>query len=281
MKIHKLRKSGIVFFVCISLILITGCKSKKIVETGGSLKSKSHTEVVNDVLLSELQYTTISTKGSIEFKMGGKSVKATTVFKIKKDEVLQASIRPMLGMEAFRINFTPDSIIIIDRMKKQYMSESIKDSKLMANFDFNYYNLQALLTNQLFVPGKQQVNQADYNKFNITAGENVYMLQTKDKGDLLYNFAIDASNRIISTLIYNEKKSVTLQWSYTDFIQDNNMMYPTNMAASVDIAKKRLDIGITYSKLDVNKDLDVDYSVPNKYVKVGFSELMGAYLKLK
>jgi len=281
MKQYRFYKIFAFLFFISALFLVSSCKSKKTVATGGDLEKKSQTRIVSDAVASELKYKTLTTKGSIEFKIGGSSKKSTTVFKIIKDSVLQASIRPMLGMEAFRISFTPDSVIILDRLKKQYIAESIKESKLMANFDFNYYNLQALLTNQIFIPGNKQVSEADYSKFNITATDDVYMLQTKDKGNLLYTFAIDASDRVISTLIYNEKKSVTLQWSYTDFIKDNNAMYPTNMNAQVDIAKKRLDIGIVYNKLDIDKDLDVDSSVPAKYTKVDFTELMATYIKKK
>lgn len=264
-------------FVVSSLLIINGCKSKKIIDTGGTLEKKSQTQVVEDVLLSELKYKTITTKGSIELKSG----KATTVFKIIKDSVLQASVRPMLGMEAFRLTITPDSVVLLDRMKKQYTAERFKDSKLMANFDFNFYNLQAILTNQLFVPGKTKVSKEDYNIYNVTSANDVYMLQAKDKGDLLYIFAVDASDRIASTLIYNEKNNITLQWSYTDFIKDGNVMYPTNMAAKIDIAKKRFDLNISYKKLDIDSKLDVDTKIPSGYTKVGFSELIGAYIKMK
>ncbi|WP_108820972.1 DUF4292 domain-containing protein [Dysgonomonas sp. Marseille-P4361] len=269
------------FSIIFLIFTVSSCGSKKTVTTGGVLEKKSSTKIINDALHSELKYSTLTTKGSIEFKIGDSSKKSTTVFKIIKDSIMQASVRPMLGMEAFRISFTPDSIIVLDRLKKQYIAESIKDSKLMANFDFNYYNLQALFTNQLFTPGKQNVSKSDYEKYNISATDDVYMLQTKDKGNLLYNFAIDASNRIISTLIYNDKKNVTLQWSYGEFIKEGSAMYPTTMNAQVDIAKKRLDIGITYNKLDIDKDLSIDTSVPAKYTKVDFSDFIGTYIKKK
>ncbi|MDR2954083.1 MAG: DUF4292 domain-containing protein [Prevotella sp.] len=276
-----MNKISIIFTLVLSILFITGCGSKKTVSTGGDLEKKAHTKVISDALTSELQYETISTKGSIEFKIGSSSKKSSATFKIEKDKVMQVSVRPMLGMEAFRITFTPDSVIILDRLKKQYLVENIKDSKLMKDFDFNYYNLQALLTNQLFVPGKQNVTEPDYDKFNISSSKDVYLLQTKDKGDLSYNFAVDASNRIISTLIYNEGKSVTLQWTYNEFIQDEGRLYPTNMNAKIDIAKKRLDVGIEYKKLDINKKLDVDITIPKGYTEVSFTELMATYIKAK
>ncbi len=281
MKKNRVTQIFTFIFIISSLFLINSCKSKKTISTSGTLEKKSHTQIVSDILNSELKYKTLTTKGSIELKMGRSSKKTSTVFKIIKVSIIQASVRPILGMEAFRVSFTPDSIIIIDRLKKQYTAESISQSKLMTSFDFNFYNLQALLTDQLFVPGKQEVLNQDFNRFNFSSTQDVYMLQTKDKGSLLYNFAIDASDRIISTLIYNEKKSVTLQWSYDDFIKENSQKYPTTMSAKVEVAKERFDIGITYKKLDIDKALEVDNTIPAKYIKVDFSELIGAYIKSK
>ena len=264
-----------------SIFFLNGCKSKKTVAMGGQLEKKTHTLVIDDALKTQIEYTTISTKGNIELKIGSSSNKVTTHFKIVKDRAIQASVRPFLGYEAFLITITPDSIVMIDRTKRQYLLEDFSNSEFMKNFDFNFYNLQALLTNRIFVPGVKEMSKPNYDLFTVNSAEDVYLLQTKDKGDLLYNFAIDASDHVVSTLIYNENKNVTLQWSYSDFIQDEGKLYPTTMLANVDIAKKRLDIGISYKKLDFDKKLDVEISVPSNYTKVSFTELLGSYIKKK
>lgn len=275
-------------YILIALVTLTipfaisSCGSKKTLTTGGTLAEKNNNEVIADALKSELDYKTLTTKGSIEFKSGKSSQKVPAVFKIIKDSILQASVRiPFIGGEAMRINFTPDSIVIIDRLKKQYMAERYKDSKVVAGFDFNYYNLQALFTNRLFIPGYKEVVNKDFGKFKVTSTNDTYMMQTKGKSDLLYNFEVDASDRIISTLISQEKKNVSIQWDYSNFIKDNNHVYPTNMEAKVSFAKKQANINISYDNLDIDKDFSVDTSIPSKYKKVGFSDIIGAYIKLK
>lgn len=274
--LYNKRISAVTLLISV-VLLMSSCGSKKTVTTGGILKSKTQTEIVDDALSAQLQYKTISTKGSIEIPMG----KSSAVYKIIKDSVLQASIRPVLGLEVFRITFTPNSVVIMDRRKKRYTEENIKDSELMKNFDFNFYNLQALLTNQLFIPGKKEVTPSGYQNFNITTTKDAYILETKDKGNLMYNFSVDASDRIVSTLIYSQKKDATIQWSYSDFIKDNNRMYPTTMKAKINVGKKQIGFTITYNSLDIDKDMDIDLSIPSKYEKVSFTELMGSYLKLK
>lgn len=269
-----------VLFVMFSLLLVSGCKSKKTLTTGGELAKKTHKEVVADALKSEIYFRTITSKGSIELKSGSSSKKVSATFKIIKDSVLQVSLRGF-GIEIMRMDLTPERIAIIDRWKKQYFSESFKDSEFLKQLDFNFYNLQALFTNKLFVPGKQEVEYNDYGKFVVNMANELYMLQTKGKGNLLYNFAVDASDHIVSTLIYNEKQNLSLQWSYTDFIKDNELTYPTTMQAKIDAMKKRADIVISYNKLEIDKDFSVDTSIPSKYAKVSFKDLLGSYLNLK
>lgn len=280
MRLSKLKQTTVLIITLSALIFVSGCKSKQTaINTGGALEKKSQNELISDVLNSELKYKTLSTKGSLEFKKGSSGKKVTTVFKIVKDSIIQASVRPLLGVEAMRISFTPDSILIIDRLKKQYVSESFESSEMIKNLDFNYSNLQALFTNQLFVPGSKTVSKSDYKKFNLSTTPDAYLLQTKDKGELLYNFAVDASNRIASTSVYNERKNFTVQWSYSDFVTDGKNIYPTSMVAKVDVSKKRFDVGINYTKLDIDKDMNIDNSIPSKYTKVSFMDLMSSYIK--
>ncbi|MBK5720606.1 DUF4292 domain-containing protein [Dysgonomonas sp. Marseille-P4677] len=273
----------VAFILIMSALFFMGsCKSKKTIATEGTLEKKSHIQILEDALSSEIEYKTISTKGSIEFKAGSSSQKVPAVFKMIKDSILQASVRiPILGGEAMRITFTPDSIIIIDRLKKQYVAERFSDSKVISNFDFNFYNLQSLFTNKLFIPGNREVEKKDFSKYNISSANNVYLLKAKGKGNLSYNFAVDASNHIASTLIYNDKQNITLQWSYNEFVKDNSFIYPTKMEAKIDIEKKRLDVNINYDKLEIDKGVNIDNSISTKYTKVDISDLMNTYIKRK
>jgi len=279
---NLLRTNKNILLVIFSLVLLSGCGSKKTIETGtGSLAKKSNENVIKDVLKNEFDYKTISAKGSIELKMGS-SKKTTAVYKIIKDSVLQVSVRiPILGSEAMRATITTDSIFIVDRLNRKYVAERFKDSKLASQFDFNFYNLQSLLTNKIFVPGSRDVQKQNYDKFKIAVANENYLLQAKDKGNLSYTFSVDASDHLISTLIYNDKQEVTLQWTYADFIQDKTLVYPTRIDASADIAKKRFELGISYNKLDIDQPVNIDYSVSSRYQKVDFEDLIGAYIKKK
>ena len=264
------------------LLAMVGCKSKKNIATTGPLVEKEHKLVVEDVLKNEIQYKTLQTKGSIEFRSNPSSggTKLSTTYTIIKDEAMQASVRmPIIGTEAMRLIFTPDSVIIIDRMKKQYFAGSIKGAE--TKFQIDYNNLQALLTNGLFIPGKKTVTANDYKRFDIKSAQDVYQLQTVAKNNVFYNFAVDASDHIISTLISKPDSDMAVQWSYNDFVDDNGQVYPREMVAQFEFQENKATAIISFSKLDFDKEVTIDRTVSSKYKKVSFKTLLGTYLKLK
>ncbi|NDW17705.1 DUF4292 domain-containing protein [Dysgonomonas sp. 216] len=262
------------------LLMVTACGSKKaIVGSSGSLESKSKKQLISDVLNEELRYKAISGKVDIEFQAANskKGFKTGSFMKLVRDSVLQISIRPFLGVEAMRLTLTPDSVFMIDRYNKKYAAESM--TGLSSKIVFNYYNLQSLLTNALFLPGQQNITEDEYKNYDVDIASGMYLAKVKDKSGILYNFAIDASDRIASTLIFSPEKLYTLQWSYNDFIKDANNIYPTSMTANVEVKDMRMDVKISYQKLDIDKEVKIDYSVPNKYEKSSIRDIIKAYMK--
>lgn len=269
--------------ICILCLVfgVTGCRSKKALQSTDVEENKAHSEVLGDVQKTQLAYKTLSAKATLEILRPNakSSMSSGAALRIVKDKGILISIRPFMGIEVVKLVVSRDSVLIVDRMNKQYLHESIDDLKKTKQVDFNYYNLESLLSNRLFYPGKQDVALSDYPKFMVSKSDGSYLVVTKDASDVLYNFAIDGNNHIISTLIYGEKKSYTLQCSYGKFIVDQQQSYPTELGFKIGIKDKRMDVRLSYSKLDIDKDVEIDYSVPNKYKKVTLDEVFSLLSK--
>ena len=96
-----------------------------------------------------------------------------------KYSVCQISVQPFLGIELFRAVISTDSIKLIDRVNKRYVAENYEQIKGQTRLEFNFYNLQALFTNQLFLPGQQTVTAKQFNKFRLNQDGDYAQLQTK------------------------------------------------------------------------------------------------------
>lgn len=269
---------------CCLLVVLSACRSQKeIISSDGSLVQKSQQQLLDDVLNSQLDYNTISGKISLEMIAGNKTsgMKANSRLRIIKDDVIQLSIlAPFINSELFRMNITPDSVCVIDRMEKKYAVADLKALEKQAKVQFNYYNLQSMFTNGLFIPGKREVSKGDYDSYRITQSSGKYHMQTKDKAGVIYHFVVDSNDRIESTNFSVEKQSkYSMQWMYEDFVKDNSSIYPTKMTAKVGIDNKQVNLIMNYSGLDINKDLNVDKSLPSRYERVSIMEILKKYIK--
>lgn len=276
MSILNKRKIYTIYLLAV-IIGLSGCKSKQTLVESGELKSKSHNQVLKDEQGSEIQFKNLTGKVNFALVLPGgpkNTKKVGGVVKLIKDEVFQVSFR-MFGIEGFRMTATPDSIYIIDRMNKNYAVENIKN--IQKDFNFNFYNMQALFTNALFVPGQKALDKNDYSKFKLNKGVDTYMASISSN-NTLYSFAIDANDRIASTVIY-KGEGEAIQWSYQKFIIDNKRVYPTEMQTQIEYGDKRFNFNISYDKLDFDTDLNIDYSLPTKYTKMTIKQIMKSYIK--
>lgn len=275
------RKFRVLFFLSL-LILLSACKSSKsFVTSDGVATKKANEKLVSDILNAETNYKTISGKVALELIPVNKTsgMKLNSQLKIVRNEVIQLSMRaPFINTEVFRLDISPDSISVIDRLGKRFAVESIKDIESSKNIQFNYQNLQALFTNALFFPGKEQVLNSDFNQFLISLNSGKYNLIAKDRQGMSYDFTVDSSDRIISTKIAG-LKTYSLDWKYSNFIQDVGYVYPTKMDISVNAGKTKFTFVISYSSLDIDKDLKVDRNLPSNYKRVSVIEIIKSYIK--
>lgn len=280
----KLKKLSLLCLVCI-ITLFSGCRSTRhtVVNTDGSVVEKSNKDIVQDILKSELKYKSVAGKATLEFvpQNATSGMKTGTYVKLIKDKEFQLSIRiPLINSEAFRVNITPDSIYVVDRVNKKYAIESIKTYQEKHNIDLNFYNLQAVLTNSLFIPGKKEVIPKDYDLYSISMANGLFFLETKDKSNTKYSFAVNSNDRIDAIMAYSNTFDFNLEWVYNNFVKDkSNNIYPTDISTNIKFGQNQLKLNISYSNLDIDTNIDIDRQIPRKYEKSSISNILRSYIK--
>ena len=85
---------------------------------------------------------------------------------MRKNEVIRVVLSPLGIMEVGRVEFTPDYVLVIDRLHKQYVKATYNDLSFLKNNGLNFYSLQALFWNELFLPGNNQLTVNMLDKFD-------------------------------------------------------------------------------------------------------------------
>ena len=261
-------------FVLFTALLLTGCKTTKKVGTVEAGGAKAHNEFFELVQEQAFRYETLTARLNVDLNLPGNSMSSRVDLKMVKDSAFQLSVQPFLGIEVFRAEISVDSVKVIDRMNKRYVADNYANLKGQMPIDFNFYNLQALFTNQLFLPGQQTISPKQYNRFKLKQDGPAAEIQVKDVMGLLYTFMADGEEKILSTGISDPSDRYALQWNYTDFRMADGQPFPMKMDVQV-LKEGASQGGITmhFSRVQTDVPVKMDFSIPAKYSRITLAQI--------
>ncbi len=270
---------GFIFLV----LLLSACKSGRNLSKPAVVQATEGLNYLETVVKNTPAITTFSSKMKLTITSKGKDFSVNGTLRMKKDEVIQLSIVPFLGIEAGRLEITPAKVLIIDRINKQYVDESISELTAMSNTDIDFYTLQALFTNALFLPGNKELSNMLLSEFTVHSGvDNQTMEIKKKEKNLLYSFitAPNTGQLLESSISTISATPYQLNWKYTDFELFGMQNFPSKMNISFEGGKKPFSAEIDLSKLTDNSDWAFPTEVSAKYKKMELNELLKVILGL-
>lgn len=261
----------------VTLLGFYGCKSAKVPGGKEKVNTKELKEFVASMQEQEPAFRTFSARLNVDLQMGDKTMGSRVELKLVKDSALQLSVQPFLGIEVFRMELTPDSVKVMDRMNKRYVAEGYTALKEEWPIDFNFYNLQALFVHQLFLPGEQEVEGVHYDQFRLEREGTVTRLHARDRMDLRYCFEANSSEQLLSTLITEGNGRYSLLWKYLSLESQPSVawLFPLQMQVSFrDEGIRKGGMDIRFSRLQWDKPLNMDFSIPAKYKRITFADII-------
>lgn len=271
-------------------LAMAGCGSKKAATEGTSSTVDKHNggnvqalAFVQKVANQKVSTQNIVGKMSLNVKMGSKNITVPGSLHMRYGEVIriQAFI-PLLGSEVGRIEFTPDYVLVIDRMHKEYIKEDYNKVDFLKNNGLNFYSLQALFWNQLFVPGTKSITEANLMDFGVTEAGNSKNITLK-KGNLNIVWNADNANGRISTAkatysSLTQGKS-SLNWTYSNFKAVAGKMFPAyqKFTFATTSIKNQSNISLTIDMDGVKTDSkwEAKSEISKRYKKIEATDVFG------
>ncbi|MDR2683463.1 MAG: DUF4292 domain-containing protein [Dysgonamonadaceae bacterium] len=270
-------KRYLIYSTLIVLLFAASCKTGK-EPASIALPAMTAEERINHIIQSGTQYNNLSSSLKLTIRQG-EPQKETTVdaqLRMVKNEAIQLSLRiPILGSEAFRMVITPDKLLIIDRLNKQYLSETLQDIRKQMPFDVDYYSLEALLSNRLFIAGKKEITPADYALFQTRNDRfRTHILYTESQ-KITYDFESDYTHRIQSARMTQATGASYLQCSYTDWgLASDNRTFPMTFLLQLHTPEGIYELNGSHKSVLINTEFAVDYQIPNKYKQVTLEQVV-------
>ena len=279
---NKIRKAGkgivtTCFFAATLFAgcLLVSCKSSTVTTTSGAAITKTNESFFASVLERSFIFETFSARMNLDFSSAQQEFSSRVQVKMIRDDRIQLSIQPFLGIEMLRIELSNDSIKILDRMNKRYATDNYHPLKNEFDVDINFQNLQALLTNRMFIPGENSITARQYSQFRITKkSSHQAELQWKGKNGTFYTFLADGDDKLLATRIENDPQN-QLTWEYSNFQTINNQLFPTKMTARLTSGDQiQGTTTLTFSLPEINRPLSIDFTVPSGYSRVRLEQLI-------
>ena len=283
------RGKGVGLFLILSLLL-GACGTKKSIE---SPSSPSSVKSVDTSTLKKLDYVrkvygnatyakNIVSKIDFTIDGMGKNISVDGKLYMRKDEVIRVVLAPFGIMEVGRVEFTPDYVLVIDRMHKQYVKATYNDLSFLKNNGLNFYSLQALFWNELFLPGTDKLTDKQLDRFDAEMSSGAKRKVTVKSGGLNFEWdttsatgRIDAANVSYGIGTANASNA---SWKYETFSALGSKMFPANQtisfASKAVKSNSTMKVNVRMKKLTTDSKWEAHSTVSDKYAKVNAEEAL-------
>lgn len=215
---------------------------------------------------------------SFTAQMGDRKISVPGAVHMRRDEVIRLQLFiPLIGSEVGRLEFTPDYVLVIDRMHKQYIKGDYNQLDFLRNNGLNFYSLQALFWNQLLLPGALRVGEGDLHKFKVDLdgmGQNVPV--SLQNGNMDYVWEANRNSGLIgkTTVRYNSAThgKSDLVWEYTDFKPLGIKKFPATQEFSFTTSSankmQQMTVRLKMGKLKTSENWEARSTVSPKYKEI-------------
>lgn len=258
------------------VLLLASCGSNRWMEKSprvGGLSGRAYTEKVIEL---SPNWECVTGKVALALDMGAKgTTKVNATLRMKRGEVIQLSVAPLLGIEVVRIELSPQGILVLDRLNKRYVQASFEQVNYWARTDLNFHVLQSLFLNELFLPDRLQLTADDASLFRISLEGEQALLEAKPSKVLTYSFRTSADSGLLQESRIGVKGTgYTLNWAYSDFQNLDGRPFPQHMALTVGGVRPEVWLDMKFSRLSVETGWEPHTSIPSKYRKIEVDELV-------
>ena len=238
------------------LVLLAGCRSSKqasrdklsgkpgqeLVESSKPGKArKAELAVIRHLAENKLNYAGLTANAHVKLTGLGKDFGANAKVLMKRDEVIRLSLR-FIGMELGIIEFSPEGVLVVDRVQKQYVRVRYNEAKFLSQAKLDFNAVQALFWNELFVPGEsdpaKHLDRFTFEKVEGSSG----VVKVLDTEKLSYAFYTPVNGERIERLRVkkaDESSQSNLVWKYDQFEKVGNRIFPLYMTMQTQHKEQR------------------------------------------
>lgn len=276
--------------------LLAACGAKRALVAPTTTKSKVSTAQADKAPMAQLAFVqkvadqkvyakNIVGNMTFNIRTGSKDITVPGSLHMRKDEVIRLQLFiPLLGSEVGRLEFTPDYVLVVDRLHKEYIKADYRQIDFLQRQGLNFYSLQALFWNQLLLPGHDRVGERDLAAFTVDLGQvgKEVPVSYTDKGMTFRWLANASTGRIGSAHVSYQSGTnglSTLDWQYDDFRQVGVKIFPATQSFTLKTQATKnpqtVSIELQMNNVSTDDKWEAHTKVSEKYKNVAPIDVLG------
>lgn len=279
LRIMKLAAAAIV----VTMVASCGSTRKVVNETPKAQAAVQQQEFLQQVSDNAQHARFITSKVKFSVEVGSQQLTLTGNLKMKRDDVIRLQLMAFGFVEAGRLEFTKDYVLVMDRINKQYLKVPYQQLDFMRNSGLDFFALQALFWNELFQPGKTHITD-EMLKSYTTDLEGDDAVISMESGKLSYRWLADKSNAQVkmANILYKDRYrgNYQLNWDYLDFKQNGRKNFPMDHKVKFNTPDKEVKFEMMLNYMGADEDWETRTEVSGKYRQVSVDEILRRFMSL-
>lgn len=280
----------------LALLILASCGTKQTAVTTGSTSTTApvsqqdeSTRIAREKLAfvqkvsdGALYQQNVVSKLSFTLNSGSKNITVPGSIHMRKDDVIRIQLFvPLLGTEVGRLEFTKDYVLILDRIHKQYIKGDYNQVSFLRDRGINFYSLQALFWNQLFLPGAQKVSEAQLSQYDVDLQTGlVELLQQK----MSYKWTATKTDGHITAAqvayLGGGRDAAELNWKYDSFRSFGSKQFPHLQVLNFKMDKKDVTVTLDMNGVSADSNWDTRTTVSDRYKAVKVEDVLKQLMSL-
>ena len=242
-------------------LVITSCKSKKVIPNEKDISEKSTTFLLKALGQNKVEAEWLTAKAKINYKDDNEKIKFTSYIRMRKDSVIWFVIKKA-GVEAIRTQITTDSVYIINRQAKEY---AIKDLNIFVekyNMPSRFEAIQTmLLGNVIYLTNLKPDTEIKNNQHHL------YVEKDNVRAEYWMNGTTFKLNEMQFSDIRNDQTFRMTFEDYKELEDEQFFSYFRNLNVSGKNTNN-IDMDIKLSDIKINEPKNIRFEIPKRYKKV-------------
>ena len=268
-----------------AIAMVAGCGSTRRVvrDTPNAQSGVQQQDFLQKVSDNAQHARFVTSKVKFSVEVGARQMTLTGNLKMKRDDVIRLQLMAFGFVEAGRLEFTKEYVLVMDRINKQYLRVPYQQLEFMRNSGLDFYALQALFWNELFQPGQTRMTDEMLKSYNTDMeGEDAVI--SMESGKLSYRWLAEKGSALVkmANILYKDRYrgNYQLNWDYLDFKLNGRKKFPMDHKVKFTTPDKEVKFEMMLNYLGADEDWEPRTEVSGKYRQVSVDEILRRFMAL-